>query len=81
MLKPCENCRLVHAARTSCVDAHKANTLLLLTEIGVPGRCRVCASAIFWVRHRSGTVVQYTPYGQDHAVDCPDRVTDLVTAP
>jgi len=46
----------VHVRRTPCIAAHKSNVLLLLTEVGVPGRCRLCGAAIFWVRHRSGRV-------------------------
>jgi hypothetical protein len=52
------------------VEAHKSSILLLLTEIGVPGRCRDCGGAIFWVRHRTGDVCRYTPYGQNHSRDC-----------
>jgi len=70
--KACDRCRLVHTSRVTCVDAHKSTILLLLTEIGVPGRCRLCGSAVFWVRHRTGKTIQYTPYGQNHNGDCPE---------
>lgn len=50
-----------------------ANELLvaLLKNVGDPAHCKGCGADIYWVIHRNGKKVPYTPAGLNHFVDCP----------
>ena len=36
----------------------------LLSELGEPGKCKVCHCRVFWVRNRGGAVVAYSVEGR-----------------
>ena len=72
MPKPCNDCRIVHPPLVACLAALHEAVLQLLQQIAAPGRCKGCGCAIFWVKHRNGKAVPYTPYGQNHFIDCPE---------
>jgi hypothetical protein len=47
------------------------NVRKLLANIGDSGICKGCHREIFWVKHRNGKAVPYTPQGLNHFIDCP----------
>jgi len=47
------------------------NVSRLLANIGDPGQCRGCGADIFWVIHKNGKRVPYTPQALNHFIDCP----------
>ena len=50
----------------------RAQVKMLLKQIGTEGKCRGCQADIFWVVHKNGKNVPYTPEGLNHFADCPE---------
>jgi hypothetical protein len=53
------------------VQQIRENMAKLLVNIGDPSRCKGCGAPIFFVRHKNGKSVPYTPQGLNHFADCP----------
>lgn len=51
-------------------DQLQDNISKLLANIGDSGTCRGCQAPIFWVVHKNGKKVPYTPEGLNHFIDC-----------
>lgn len=51
----------------------RSRILVLLKQIGTPGRCRACGATIYWVQHLNKRWAPYTELGLNHFADCPKR--------
>jgi len=56
----------------SCIEAQALAMRTLLERCFQPDTCRGCQAPIFWVLHRNGKRVPYTPAGLNHFIDCPE---------
>lgn len=50
----------------------EARAASLVKNMGEPGSCRACRSAIFWLTHRNGRRTPYDPDGTNHFITCPE---------
>jgi hypothetical protein len=73
MAETCKTCRLVHGEVVSCAIAQALAMERLLDLIGDKAQCAACPATIYFVRHRNGKTVPYTPAGLNHFIDCPMR--------
>lgn len=54
-----------------CVGAQSSAMETLLQNIADRGTCSGCGAALYWVRHKNGKRVPYTPAGLNHFISCP----------
>ena len=73
MAETCPTCQLVHALEVPCVAAQGLAMRALLGRIGDETTCAACQKPIYFLRHRNGKIVPYTPAGLNHFIDCPMR--------
>lgn len=70
----CASCNLPHEPSIDghpCIEAQTEAMNRLLQSVGDKGECRGCRAVIYWVTHRNGKKVPYTPAGLNHFIDCP----------
>lgn len=69
----CAVCNLPgqHGDFSECADALLGLTNALLRNAGDKGTCAGCGAEIYWMRHKNGKRVPYTPRGLNHFIDCP----------
>ena len=66
----CSVCKLAHPVGGSHFEALAEALRKLVLAVGTIGSCRGCGVAIFWIRHKNGKQVPYTPAGLNHFIDC-----------
>lgn len=66
-----ENTRLATKVADLSQTKIARNMAHLLDQVGTPGVCNGCGTRIYWVVHRNGKKVPYTPQGFNHFINCP----------